>query len=108
MIPLRLCCRVGRLGPYVGAFREERGLPPPPRRGRPATAWVDASRPGLARWRRARGLTQVEIADLAGCSQGRIADFEGGRAGLSLRTAELLACSAGLSLEQFLQEVGCG
>lgn len=108
MIPLRLHCRVGRLGLYIGAFAEERGLPPRepmPNLGRPPVPKVTFTAAAFARWRQARGLSQAELAATVGCYEGRITEFESGSKKMSIRTAEVIAAGVGLTLAQLEEEV---
>lgn len=63
---------------------------------------------GLERLRRARNLSQTELARLAGVTQSAISQAEAGRRGLSLETLMLLSERLGVSLDELVTSAPVG
>lgn len=60
----------------------------------------------LLQIRKAKGLTQQEVADLCGISRSYYADIELGTANASGRAAKLIANALGFDMNLFFAEVG--
>lgn len=64
------------------------------------TPTTDDSASPLRQRRRAAGLTQVQLAEQAGCAQGVLSDFETGKASPSLATARRIAAVLDCTLDE--------
>jgi DNA-binding XRE family transcriptional regulator len=70
-------------------------------------AYLAAATP-LAFWRRHRGFTQADMAQLTGVSQPYLAQLENGRRVGSVSVYQRLACGLGLSVDELLPDVPTG
>lgn len=60
----------------------------------------------LVQFRKAKGLTQKQVAELCGISRSYYADIEQGTANASGRAAKLIADALGFEMSLFFAEIG--